>query len=729
MNDVYQATTLWQKSLGQQTDQHRDQIESLRSAYREMRRNSELLVKHIAASLPDLTIHDITHLDALWGISDLIVGDEFSLNPLEGFIFGAAILLHDSGLCFEAFDEGVDGLRATPEWRDYKNLEGLRDAKLNEVESGEIADFKTLRTLHAKKAVDLATKKWESKAAGLDFYLLDNRELREHYGELIGRIASSHHWDIERVEEEFKTQVNPQVQFPPDWIIDPLKIACLLRCADAAHIDSRRAPDFLYLLRKRYGVSEAHWKGQNSLARACPDKEDPTRILFTSTKAFAKRDLPAWWVVYDAIALIDKELKASNEVLKKNNHPQFKIKGVTGAGDPKRLAQFIKTNDWIPSPVSIHVSNVENLVRTLGGEQLYGTENKLVIVLRELIQNARDATAARKELNTAETYASQILIEIVQSPDHECWLSVSDNGVGMSERILTGSLLDFGQSFWLSDIICDEMPSLRSSKFRHVGQYGIGFYSIFMAADEVYIYSRRWSDGLSDTRHLFFSDNLSLRPVLSRGCTGELPIEFSTKVKFKVKKELVNDLKIKFDSHVVGEDSFNVPIGDYIRSIVTGLDTQVYFKGPGDTDRLLIHETIENISADPAKTREWLQDISFARYSPKKDEINKVIESSLNRMKLLKHDGIVYGFAALASGSTQGTFLSHYTVGGLSDKPLFEVNNIGYLECNSKTARREAAVRSLPQSEFNCWIDEQIELIKAAHPPPRELALYYRACP
>lgn len=63
---------------------------------------------------------DGTHLDALWETVDLAAGDAFALNPLEAYVLGGAILLHDLGL---SVSFGLPGLiqaqrldRLTEDW-------------------------------------------------------------------------------------------------------------------------------------------------------------------------------------------------------------------------------------------------------------------------------------------------------------------------------------------------------------------------------------------------------------------------------------------------------------------------------------------------------------------------------------------------------------------------------------------------------------------------------------
>ena len=58
----------------------------------------------------DYTVHDLSHLDALWEMADLIVGTNFILNPAEAFVFGVAVLLHDAGMTVAAYPGGMEEL-------------------------------------------------------------------------------------------------------------------------------------------------------------------------------------------------------------------------------------------------------------------------------------------------------------------------------------------------------------------------------------------------------------------------------------------------------------------------------------------------------------------------------------------------------------------------------------------------------------------------------------------
>src|SRR5688572_7891920 len=107
----FQNSKLWKSTLEYKNDEFEAQREILRVTYIKFRNNTEQLLSRITSSLPELTIHSINHIDELWDISSLIIGPDYEINPLEAFILGSAFLIHDSALCYEAFENGLDGLR------------------------------------------------------------------------------------------------------------------------------------------------------------------------------------------------------------------------------------------------------------------------------------------------------------------------------------------------------------------------------------------------------------------------------------------------------------------------------------------------------------------------------------------------------------------------------------------------------------------------------------------
>ena len=159
---TYEDTGIWLRSLGDVSDsKYGAQRERLRAAYRVFWANAVVLSREIQRDVPNLTLHDKAHFDALWSAADQIAGPELTLTPVEAFVLGGAILLHDNANSLAAFTGGLEALRQTPEWQDaLVEWTDNSDTKLDlgalspEVLSAVL--FDVLRSLHAERALTLA---------------------------------------------------------------------------------------------------------------------------------------------------------------------------------------------------------------------------------------------------------------------------------------------------------------------------------------------------------------------------------------------------------------------------------------------------------------------------------------------------------------------------------------------------------------------------------------------
>ena len=112
------------------------------------------------------------------------------------------------------------------------------------------------------------------------------------------------------------------------------------------------------------------------------------------------------------------------------------------------------------------------------------------IFLREIISNASDAIdkLAYLSLTDDTVKARRGDLRITVTPDKEArTLTVSDNGVGMSEDELEknlGTIARSGSLQFKADMEKDNAADI-------IGQFGVGFYSAFMVADEVTVITRR----------------------------------------------------------------------------------------------------------------------------------------------------------------------------------------------------------------------------------------------
>ena len=80
-----EESTLWQRTLGSSGDDR--SVQRLVVSLRDVRQRAGHLTRRVSSALSGLTIHDVSHLDALWDVAETIAGDEFPLNPVEAYVF------------------------------------------------------------------------------------------------------------------------------------------------------------------------------------------------------------------------------------------------------------------------------------------------------------------------------------------------------------------------------------------------------------------------------------------------------------------------------------------------------------------------------------------------------------------------------------------------------------------------------------------------------------------
>lgn len=128
------------------------------------------------------------------------------------------------------------------------------------------------------------------------------------------------------------------------------------------------------------------------------------------------------------------------------------------------------------------------------------------IFLRELISNASDACDKLRYagLTNADLLkdAGDFAIDIRVDKDSKT-LTVSDNGVGMNKEDLIshlGTIARSGTSAFMDNISGDEKKDVNL-----IGQFGVGFYSVFMVADKVEVLSRKAGESQA---YLWSSDGI-----------------------------------------------------------------------------------------------------------------------------------------------------------------------------------------------------------------------------
>ena len=720
---LFQETRLWQSAFQEDSlDPFTVHRQRLKTQLLIMRERVSQLLTHIPVDCRDLTVHDITHLDALWDSAETIHGRDWSLNPAETFVFGAAILVHDAGLTTLAYKDGLAGLKATDLWADlaapYLNprnsVIGNKQVELDpEVESSIL--FEALRTLHAEQATKLCRQSWQSPNGDAQ-YLIEDSELRETFGESIGRIASSHHWTADRITSELSTHFGGSPLLPGAWTINECKIACLLRCADAAQVDRTRAPTLMYAALRPSRVSALHWNSQYKLNRPTLKAD---AIYLASSSSFPDLEADSWWIAYDLASILDKELRSSNAILTEIGESSFAAQRVAGAESPEAFAKYVKTKAWRPIDASVRVTDPLQLARTLGGKYLYGTSPE--VPFREVIQNAADAIRARRALEDRGIDFGHIAVTVEQHPSksESCLVHIDDDGIGMSERILSTTLVDFGKSFWTSSILREEFPGLKSKSFQHIGKFGIGFFSVFEISQEVTVISKRYDSGIADTRALEFRGLVS-RPLLRAARKAELPVDTSTRVTLIVDKQIVQGMESP-QRYNINESrdylnriewfSFMGPILEKIRGMVSFLNIRVSFEDRRNGQRFQHSSKIYDKESD-----ELISELPFSPSAKKAQFFS--LSTSIKAIKDSLGDG--YGRAALDIDSIiskSHTSRGLVSVGGIvtGNQAALRVSEnhlaipyFGVVEGRTERASRDTSILIAPPDAVKEWLSDQL---------------------
>ena len=700
----FRQTWLWRQAFQtSRSDSTTEEQDFFGTQYLSIRERAAHLVSRIAVDLPGLTVHDISHLDALWDTASLVAEGVVNVNPAEAFILGASILLHDSAMSLAAYPDGLQDIKTTVAWRD-----AVACLALTLEESGEerfdvanppdavvqriVPDV--LRQLHAERAEELAEQAWNA-ADGSQMHIVEDSGLRTFYGPTIGQIAHSHWWSVQKLEQEFSEDLGALPNRTRNRV-DRLKLACLLRVADALHLDSCRAPRFLRAITNPSGVSALHWTFQERLARPHIELD---AVVFTTGQPFGLEDAEAWWLAYDRLNAVDRELHDVDLLLQSRGRELLKARRVKGAGSPEILARSVRTRNWRPVDARFQVSDVPRIVEHLGGSKLYG--DNPTVALRELIQNAADAVQARRKYEKRSEDWGLISVGLILKAD-KTWLVVEDNGIGMSEHVLTGPLLDFGTSFWRSSLAMEEFPGLMAAGMHAIGHFGIGFFSVFMLGPVVRVYSRRYDKEKKAGWLLEFRDGTSARPILSPSFDDSVPIDGGTRVEVLLKD---NPYEAGLLLYVDSYSKRTITLDALVGAVAPNLDVEIATKtkeGPSQV----------------AQPGDWLTISDFdllRRLRPALDRTEADTAKAARALMQPIRDGAgrVFGRAfispALYGFSKDGGWV---TISGLRAAPLRNVE--GVLLGEAVTVARDTAKPLATKEALAAWATKQAEMISAS---------------
>lgn len=699
-----QKTNLWKGTLGL------DDVDvvPLRESYLDARKKVKYLLSKVKKESPYLGIHNITHLDYLWLVSNTIIGANYEITPLEGYVLGMSFLILDASLSFYDLG-GEDGIRGTEEWGIIHSVKC--DGLLSD-EFEKDCYFRVLHAHHVSFVKTILNYRFKTEK-GDSFYIIENEEYRINLWEVIGLIASSLQWEIKDIGLKLNAQSAP---LNDNNQINEQKIACILRCSDAGMIGNGWIPNGLFDGLLEYNnVSFHSWISQNHLNLVQEFFTDNSKLIITSNRPYKKEEFNIWNVIYDAVACFEEEIKKSNGLLPEKI--SFPHRSIVGLESKEALSGYIKTVDWKPLDINVHISDARAIIKNLGGCKLYGEKNKTLVVLRELIQNARDAIHARNVVDSSFDISEGRIIIRIKEDCGELWFEVEDNGIGMSIDCIKQQLLDFGSSYWKSSLVMRENSKLLGNRFASIGKYGIGFFSVFMVGSCVEVVTRRHEDG-KEAWKIEFPKGLTLSPILSK---TEQSTTVSTIVRFKAIDE---EIQVRYKIHAWGDQITD--LSKALSLLTIGLDVEVCFdnralsfllgswKGDyhyckNDEKRVTIHPNVQSIDFDKKK---WLEGLLI---HPQNDI--ELLSSKLE--KIIDGKGKLRGWILPPEWVPQDVDETPFcfTIGGLSselDVPTIYSGNygmIGYVDGVEKSISRDKMILDQPLKEgLSIWLKDKYRI-------------------
>jgi HSP90 family molecular chaperone len=193
------------------------------------------------------------------------------------------------------------------------------------------------------------------------------------------------------------------------------------------------------------------------------------------------------------------------------------------------------------------------------------------VFIRELISNAADALEKfrHESLTATDIFDGHVPLEIsIELDDKNATLTITDTGIGMTRQELEhnlGTIAHSGSNTFLS-----QLAEAAKKDVNLIGQFGVGFYSAFMAGNVVRVQSRSWdkSEGHEWKSDGTGSFTITEMPGLRRGT--KIIIELKDDAKEYVEKWKIESIIKQYSAFV----SFPIKLAGEVVNTVQALWTR-----------------------------------------------------------------------------------------------------------------------------------------------------------
>lgn len=412
-------------------------------------------LKDVRLKFPNYTLHDETHvlnvLDAMAGI----LGDQISqLSKGEAELLILAACLHDLGMVYTE-EEEKQCFADKRQTREFLRINSPERLGCPEEEWPEHIRQWYLRWLHPFRLSEVFQNEgWNTLVADWPTEVVPKR--------CVLAVCQAHG----EAPEEFST--GRDMKYLAADETDPLFCALLLRLADLLDFDDTRAPKVLYSYVVYNEKSREEWeKHQASGGFRYPKSPSVAKLPY---KAHCTNP-GIEHTIRDFLDWIDSELNTCAR-LQQNCHQDWQRRFPF----PQSIAREEVESDGYVSGDFLMTMNQTRIMELLAGEELYDENG---IFIRELLQNAIDATLLRLEMDQ-DFSQEDARIDLWEWNDRDgnIWFRIDDQGTGMTLGMLQRYFLKIGNSYYTSqELKRDLRDHGQMQDYQSISRFGIGFLS------------------------------------------------------------------------------------------------------------------------------------------------------------------------------------------------------------------------------------------------------------
>jgi len=498
--------------------------------------NASQLIGDPTAGLPffpEFTDHAIPHFQRVLDASASILNNDArkKMTPEDVFVLTAAVVLHDVAMHLkeDGFLQIVTGRWSTStdwpaSWEEFRKEVGRWNArKLTDVlGSSDERTWTSDLAVVAKTPIPLdnadSWTKQQRKLIG-EFIRRHHATLAQEFAEfgfpgsgdaiwiiakrcphafLAGFIARSHHLGLRdtfsTLQERYHTRtfcLNTH----------PVLLMAALRIADYLDVERERAPTMSLALRTiRNPISTKEWNAHQAIDDVRVDEHDSEALFVLASPM----DVGTYLRLRELFTAVQKELDLSwavlGEVFSRQSDLRsvgLSIRRVTSNFDNDQA--YRQTVPFIPRRFLFRTAGATLMSKLVS--PLY--ENHIEVGVRELLQNAIDATNELRQLTAGSTRPIRVAVE---AKEGGFIFEIEDYGVGMTEDVLHNYFLCAGASFrdsdtWKKDFEVDDVPKIARS-----GRFGIGVLAAFLLGERITVTTRHYQAAEDQT--LTFSGSI-----------------------------------------------------------------------------------------------------------------------------------------------------------------------------------------------------------------------------